>query len=89
MSDAGFRLFDRPAPPLSEQRPDCPPAVSDFVARLLATSPEDRPASATEVREALAALRADLPPADPDGSGDEPPRRDGGTPQDLRSTADD
>jgi tetratricopeptide (TPR) repeat protein len=37
-------------------RPDCPPALEALILRLLEKDPEKRPASATEVREALEAV---------------------------------
>ena len=49
---------ERP-PPLVGIRPDVPQEVSDLVLSLLAKRPEDRPASAVEVVERLAALLAD------------------------------
>jgi tetratricopeptide (TPR) repeat protein len=43
------RLVTTPAPRLSEVFPDIPTDLDDLMARLLATHPEDRPASAREV----------------------------------------
>jgi serine/threonine protein kinase len=43
-------------PPVGELRPEAPPELSALVARLLAKKPEDRPASAQEVAQALRAL---------------------------------
>ncbi|WP_331766112.1 PQQ-binding-like beta-propeller repeat protein [Embleya sp. NBC_00896] len=48
-------LHKAPLPP-SETRPGIPAALDDLVMRLLAKAPGDRPASATEVRDALRAL---------------------------------
>jgi len=45
-------------PPVSPtwHRPDCPPALETLILRLLEKDPQKRPASATEVREALQAV---------------------------------
>ena len=42
-----------PAPRLSSRIRECPPALDDLVARLLAKKPDDRPADAASVRHAL------------------------------------
>ncbi|MGN9908285.1 serine/threonine-protein kinase [Phytohabitans sp. LJ34] len=46
-------------------RDDVPPEVDDLIGRLLAKDPAGRPATATEVREELAAIRAAPAPAEP------------------------
>lgn len=57
------RLATTSAPRLSELVGDVPPALDDLVARMLATSPEDRPGRMRDVADALATLLAspDLP----------------------------
>ncbi|MER7002762.1 serine/threonine-protein kinase, partial [Dactylosporangium sp. NPDC000555] len=55
------QLSDPPPRP-SEVRPDTPVALDDLVHALLAKRPEDRPASAVEVYDALAPLVDQLPP---------------------------
>ncbi len=50
----------QPAPPLEQLVPGCPPDLAALVAALLAKEAWDRPASAAEVAERLAALRARL-----------------------------
>jgi serine/threonine protein kinase len=52
---------DTPLPPC-QLNPEVPPALNDLILRLLAKVPGDRPASAGEVRTALAALDAALVP---------------------------
>jgi serine/threonine protein kinase len=47
-----------PPPPLATLAPDVPPALAALIERLLAKEPGDRPQSAAEVVEALAALEA-------------------------------
>ena len=42
-----------PAPPVSEARPDTPPALAELVMRCLAKVPDDRPRSAAELVRAL------------------------------------
>jgi tRNA A-37 threonylcarbamoyl transferase component Bud32 len=46
-------LTTRPAPPLTDFRPDLSGPISDLIARLLAKHPRKRPASAADVAEAL------------------------------------
>ncbi|MST32459.1 protein kinase, partial [Acidimicrobiaceae bacterium USS-CC1] len=58
MTIALAHLHD-PAPRVRSLRPAVPAALDDLVARLLAKTPEERPASASEVRRALLAA----PPA--------------------------
>lgn len=53
------RLVTTPAPRLSELLLDIPPRLDDLIHRMLSSSPEDRPASAHEVAEALEDLLAD------------------------------
>jgi formylglycine-generating enzyme required for sulfatase activity/serine/threonine protein kinase len=53
-------------PPLRELRPEAPLELSALVARLLAKTPEDRPASAQEVAETLRVLeQLPTPPVQP------------------------
>jgi serine/threonine protein kinase len=54
---------EHPAPAIEGSRPDVPPGLSALLSRLLAKAPEDRPASADDVAEALRpyAEGADLP----------------------------
>lgn len=56
MTIALAHLHD-PAPRVRSLRPSVPAALDDLVARLLAKTPEERPASASEVRRALLAAR--------------------------------
>ena len=74
-----MKHIGEPLPPLGARRPDLPPAVRDAIERALAKKPEDRWASATEFRDALAevprravvAAAAPAPrPAAPAGAGD-------------------
>ncbi len=51
-----------PPCPLRELNPDVPPALAALVERLLQKSPADRPSSAREVRDDLAAIESTLPP---------------------------
>ncbi len=65
-----------PPPPPSQRNPDIPPALEGLILSLLAKRPEDRPASAEDVRQTLrriqhmiaqreiAHARAQLPPPD-------------------------
>jgi len=50
-----------PVVPPSTYQPDLPPALEELILRLLSKRPEDRPATATEVLEALNRLRAGTP----------------------------
>jgi hypothetical protein len=50
-------------PPVAGLNPAAPAALSELIDRLLAKDPMDRPASAREVYEALAAIEQTLPPA--------------------------
>jgi serine/threonine protein kinase len=52
-------MFEAP-PPVLHVAPDVPPALAALIERLLAKEPKDRPQSAGEVVEALAALEAEL-----------------------------
>jgi serine/threonine protein kinase/tetratricopeptide (TPR) repeat protein len=54
------RLVTTPAPRLSEVVVDAPPALDVLMGRLLATTPNDRPATAKEVARELRAIEADL-----------------------------
>jgi urea transport system substrate-binding protein len=53
--------LDRPRP-LTELNPDIPPALVDLIGRLLEKKPAHRPSSAAEVRDAIEAIEASLPP---------------------------
>ena len=53
MSVMAQHIHAAPVPP-SERRRDVPDAVNELILRLLAKDPDDRPASAAEVRTALA-----------------------------------
>src|SRR5579859_364154 len=55
-------LSTPPTPP-RELRPDLPPALEAIILRLLAKDPDERYASAREVKEALAAIPTDSAPA--------------------------
>ncbi|MFT3771959.1 MAG: protein kinase [Minicystis sp.] len=50
------RLVTTPAPRLSELLLDVPPKLDELIYRMLSSSPDDRPASAREVAEAIEAL---------------------------------
>lgn len=56
------RQLSDPPPRPSHFRPDTPRALDDLVHALLAGRPEDRPANAVEVYDALAPLVGPLPP---------------------------
>ena len=64
-----YRQLEAEAPLIHESRPDCPPALSALLRRMLASSPEARPGSAEEVVQALERIRSQgqpgvpLPPA--------------------------
>ncbi|MFO1328763.1 MAG: serine/threonine-protein kinase [Rubrivivax sp.] len=58
-----IKVTSRAAPRLHTLRRDVPAALDRLVARLLERRPEDRPASAAEVADELAAIRAALTPA--------------------------
>jgi len=78
-----------PAPDLRELRPDVPRALAEVVARTLAKSPFDRPASATELADALTeALRDEraVASARPPGSPDERDRARNDAARTARST---
>ncbi|MBY8873543.1 protein kinase [Micromonospora sp. PLK6-60] len=53
-------LHDPPTP-VRSRRPEVPPALDALLADLLAKDPAARPTDAAEVRDRLAAIRADLP----------------------------
>jgi serine/threonine protein kinase len=53
------RLITTPAPRLSELLLDVPPALDDLIARMLASEPDGRPASARAVAEELEAICGD------------------------------
>jgi eukaryotic-like serine/threonine-protein kinase len=74
------RLVTTPAPLLSELVPSVPPALDELLALLLATNPEERPATATEVADAILAL-ASGPGLD--GKVDASTRDDGPVPTSL------
>jgi hypothetical protein len=54
------RLVTTPAPRLSDVVIDAPPALDDLVARLLASSPADRPTGAANVAQALRTIAGDI-----------------------------
>jgi eukaryotic-like serine/threonine-protein kinase len=54
------RLVTTPAPRLSEVVVDAPPALDDLIARLLATSPLERPTSANDVARELRAIAGEV-----------------------------
>lgn len=59
---AVHQQLSQPPPRPSDLRPDTPEALDDLVHALLANRPEDRPASAVEVYDALAPHVGALPP---------------------------
>jgi len=58
--DVAFHHRHTPPPDLREVAPDVPPALAELVARMLAKQPEDRVATAREVREQLQVLSRQL-----------------------------
>ena len=56
-----MKIVHEPHVPLREQAPHLPVGASQLVERLLAKDPEDRPASAREVREALLGISTERP----------------------------
>jgi serine/threonine protein kinase len=56
--DKLIRHNTEPAPPLTRDRPDVPPAVAAVVAKLLAKAPEDRYQTPAELAQALAPYAA-------------------------------
>ena len=54
------RLVTTPAPRLAEVFPDATPRLDELMARLLATSPADRPSSAADVARELREAAADI-----------------------------
>lgn len=61
------RVASEPAPDLRLHRPDLPPALARLLMALLAKRPEQRPAGAAAVAEALDALRRPIDAGDPPG----------------------
>lgn len=55
--------LETPAPQLAAANPDVPPELSEFTARMLAKSPDDRPASWREVKDFLEGFRESRRPA--------------------------
>jgi predicted Zn finger-like uncharacterized protein len=55
-------------PRVDRLNPDVPPTLADLIARLLAKTPEQRPASAQAVVEAIRAIERGAPPANESGS---------------------
>ncbi len=51
-----WQHVNQPAPPLASLRPDVPAGLNELIMRLLAKDARDRPASAREVRDRLAAV---------------------------------
>jgi len=71
-----LKLIDRiqnETPPLAtELNPDCPAPLANLIAQLLAKDPEERPNSATAVRDALREIRAKcFPPTEDSGAATE------------------
>jgi serine/threonine protein kinase len=54
---------------LSTVRPDLPPKLALWVEKLFSFSPDDRPSSAAEALQELAAIRKPAPPPRPDNTG--------------------
>lgn len=71
------RLVTTPAPRLSEVASEIDPELDDFLARLLATSPHDRPANAREVAVQLRALCKRVSPGRLSAARGSTPRLDG------------
>jgi serine/threonine protein kinase/tetratricopeptide (TPR) repeat protein len=68
------RLVTTPAPRLTEVTPDAPLALDELLARMLATSPEERPNTAFEVAEELRRIALEVHELAPDRlSNVEPP----------------
>jgi len=71
-----LEILDAPAPPLQPLRPECPADVTQFIHRLLAKSPAERPTPAALVARTLRQLReAHYPNYIPAGGGATDPRR--------------
>ena len=60
------RLVTTPAPRLSDVTEEAPPALDDLMARLLATHPDERPASGVEVARELRAIAAEFASSAPE-----------------------
>ena len=60
------RLVTTPAPRLSDVTEEAPPALDDLMARLLATHPDERPESGTEVALALRSIALEFASSIPD-----------------------
>jgi tetratricopeptide (TPR) repeat protein len=65
----GQHLNTPPVAP-SWHRPDCPPALEALILRLLEKDPQKRPASATEVRDALKSIPLSPLPREGEGQGE-------------------
>ncbi len=73
VADTMTRHLTHRVTPLGELRPDLPPALADWVMRLIARQPSDRPANASVAREAF--LKAKSAPSLPCASSRMPTRR--------------